>query len=80
MEYGPFAIEPDIDENQLLEKKSSLFADLSREADKSEEIESSTIGQHNNRRWTECCMSRLTASRFGAVIKRLDHTPCHNLL
>ncbi len=43
-------------------------------------MERDTVGQHDNGLWVEARRDRLTASNFGAVIKRKDSTPCHNLV
>lgn len=43
-------------------------------------LEIETRGQHENRKWRETRNNYLTASNFGAVVKRRKQTPCHNLV
>ncbi|KAK4882859.1 hypothetical protein RN001_006178 [Aquatica leii] len=43
-------------------------------------IEVATRGQHTNQLWRSMRKNLLTASNFGAVIKRRISTPCHNLV
>lgn len=79
-EYGPLAIEPDIEDCELKEKMKVIIESLKDEAQTADEIERQTVGQHNNQAWKEKRLNRITASTFGQVVKRLDHTPCHNLV
>lgn len=79
-EYGPLAIEPDVEEHALTEKMNEVIKTLNDESKRAGQIERQTVGQHNNRLWKEKRLNRITASAFGQVVKRLDHTPCHNLV
>lgn len=79
-EYGPLATEPDLDEKECNEKMQEILMNLKKDAENSEELERKTVGQHNNPLWQEKRLDRLTASLFGQVVKRKDHTPCHNLV
>ncbi|XP_054265988.1 uncharacterized protein LOC128988593 [Macrosteles quadrilineatus] len=78
--YGPSATEPDVSEEELEIKKKSVLELLELDARESEKLEQDTIGQHNNSLWEEKRKNRLTASKFGQIVKRKDHTPCHNLV
>lgn len=82
-EYGSDITEPDIPAEEFNSKSKHLLEVLSTEVDTEEKralLENKTIGQHNNIVWREGRLNRLTASNFGAVVRRLDHTPCHNLV
>lgn len=79
-DYGPSATEPDVSEEELEIRKKSVLELLELDARESEKLEQDTIGQHNNSLWEEKRKNRLTASKFGQIVKRKDHTPCHNLV
>lgn len=79
-EYGPLATEPDLDEEELGAKMDVVLNKLAEESKNAKELERQTVGQHNNPLWRERRLDRVTASIFGQVVKRRDHTPCHNLV
>lgn len=78
--YGPDVQSPDIDEAEMAEKSQTFLAKLSEEIAMNPTPEIETIGQHCNQLWHEKRVNRLTASKFGAVVKRLPHTSCHNMV
>lgn len=83
LHYGPNAAAPDISYDEMEKKKTQFLENLSNKASSAEHIkaiERSTIGQHENSVWREVRLSYLTASNFGAVVKRRPQTKCHNLL
>lgn len=80
-EYGPLAVKADIEEVEMVAKSKAFLQNLRNDIKNgNEEWERKTVGQRNNELWFEKRMNRLTASKFGFVIKRLPHTPCHNLV
>lgn len=80
-EYGPLAVKADIEEEEMKEKSETFFQNLKDDIQYgNEEWERKTVGQHKNELWFEKRMNRLTASKFGAVAKRLPHTSCHNMV
>ncbi|XP_039290407.1 uncharacterized protein LOC111056373 [Nilaparvata lugens] len=80
-EYGPLAVKADIDVQEMMEKSEHFLQELRKDVEFGNlKLNEDTIGQHTNALWREKRISRLTASKFGAVAKRLDHTPCHNLV
>lgn len=81
--YGPLAVEADADEDVLRKKSEDIIEKLKLEIESAggfAELQMQTVGQQTNKLWAEARMNRLTASKFGVVIKRLPHTPCHNLV
>ncbi|XP_054259250.1 uncharacterized protein LOC128983994 [Macrosteles quadrilineatus] len=80
-EYGPLAVNPDIEESEMVSKCSTFLDELRKDVHSgNNNIERSTIGQHTNPLWREKRINRLTASRFGSVAKRKPHTDCHNMV
>lgn len=74
---------PDIPQEELESRCEELLSRLHEESGtktKRDNIEAATRGQHDNEKWHEFRMNRLTASNFGAVVRRHDFTPCHNLV
>lgn len=79
-EYGPLAVKADMDEKVMQERCQSFLHELKKDIETgNDKLQLDTIGQHTNALWREKRISRLTASKFGAVAKRLSYTPCHNL-
>nr|CAD7257524.1 unnamed protein product [Timema shepardi] len=81
-DYGPEAIEPDMPSDEVTNQIEKLLKKMAEEVDsieKRDALERSTVGQHDNAKWRGARLDRLTASSFGAVVRRLEATPCHNL-
>lgn len=79
-DYGPTPTEPDVPEEELQKRMKSVLENLNQDVIEREKLQQDTIGQHNNSLWEEKRKNRITASKFGQIVKRLDHTPCHNLV
>ncbi|XP_063222664.1 uncharacterized protein LOC134531069 [Bacillus rossius redtenbacheri] len=76
-------LDPDVSEEEMISRCDQLLLKVKEEAESKEKrdcVEIATRGQHDNEKWYEYRMNRLTASNFGTVILRRDYTPCHNLV
>nr|CAD7567797.1 unnamed protein product [Timema californicum] len=79
----PEALEPYMPSDELTNQINKLLKKMAEEVDsnnKWESLEISTVGQHDNAKWRDARLDRLTASSFGAVVQRLEATPCHYLV
>ncbi|CAG9771359.1 unnamed protein product [Ceutorhynchus assimilis] len=79
-EYGPNIAEVNLSENELKNEIENLRLRLQVNFEQQQKIATETIGQFSNSKYLTEKMFRLTASNFGAVIKRKEHTPCDNLV
>jgi hypothetical protein len=76
-DYGPLAVKADMDDQELKEKSDKFLQELKKDVENgNNKLQIETIGQNTNALWREKRLTRLTASKFGAVAKRLSHTLC----
>ncbi|KAF2898662.1 hypothetical protein ILUMI_07511, partial [Ignelater luminosus] len=79
LDYGPTALEPELTQHEMNNACDQFLQTLKVDAVTQLEILNSTVGQFDNPVYRTERANRLTASNFGLVVKRREHTSCHSL-
>lgn len=80
MDYGLHARQPELSSAEMTQECLRFLDTLQVSEERQIEIVKATVGQFDNTLFKMERANRLTASQFGSVIKRRDHTPCHALV
>lgn len=80
LDYGPNASQPELSVNAMNDACNQFLETLKVDAASQLQIMNSNVGQFDNPHYRSEWAYRLTASTFGAVCKRWEHTPCHTVV
>lgn len=79
-DYGEQCSKPDLPLEVFERRQAAFLENLEENKRNREEIEKRTILQGDSSEWLELRRSILTASNFGKVVKKLEHTSCSNFV
>ena len=78
--YGEHCNQPDVPSEIFEKRKTLLFQELENRKNDRSRIEKLTVLQSESSEWLELRRKMVTASNFGKIINRLQHTKCANLV